>query len=178
MGYPDSANNATGSFANAKTAPATDGSAVGQVDIQQVFIQGFRQEAAAVADNHRGMNGWNWLSNWIDGNVPRPDSSAEGKIASVLGAAVGMMRGKVPKILFGRVENQISHTFRHVEKAGFDRDVVQQAVTQDLSRMANSLSKGQQYTGAVHVNGTKIEYSAFKLENGTINVGRITPPRP
>jgi RHS repeat-associated protein len=82
------------------------------------------------------------------------------------------------EVQFGNVENQVNHTFRHIDKAGLDRTAVQQTIRQDVSRAAESLSKGQQYTGNVVVNGTRIEYSAFKLENGTINVGRITPPRP
>jgi hypothetical protein len=79
-------------------------------------------------------------------------------------------------IQFGRVENQISHTFRHVEAAGFDRTVVENAIRQDLNKAAKSLSAGQ-YNGSVVVNGTKLDYSAFKLKDGTINVGRITPPK-
>ncbi len=97
------------------------------------------------------------------------------------GIAAGFKRlfglGKV-EVQFGRVENQVNHTFRHIDKAGLDRNAVQQAVRQDVSRAAESLSKGQQHTGSVVVNGTRVEYSAFKLQDGTINVGRITPPRP
>ena len=80
-------------------------------------------------------------------------------------------------VRFGAVENQISHTFRHVEKAGFDRQLVQEAITQQLSKAGASLPDGQ-YSGSVFVNKTKLDYSAFKLPDGTINVGRITPPRP
>ncbi|WP_244817688.1 hypothetical protein [Caballeronia sp. Lep1P3] len=79
-------------------------------------------------------------------------------------------------IQFGKVENQISHTFRHIEGAGFDRQVVQNAIQSDLSGIASSLPQGQ-YTGSVVVNGAKLDYSAFKLPDGTVNVGRITPPR-
>ncbi|MFC0400659.1 hypothetical protein [Paraburkholderia rhizosphaerae] len=78
-------------------------------------------------------------------------------------------------IQFGRVENQVSHTFRHVEAAGFDRQVVQNAIQKDLLRVTASLPQGQ-YTGSVIVDGVKLDYSAFKLPDGTINVGRITPP--
>jgi hypothetical protein len=79
-------------------------------------------------------------------------------------------------IQFGKVENQIAHTFRHIEGAGFDRTVVESAIRQDLNKAAKSLSAGQ-YNGSVVVNGTKLDYSAFKLKDGTINVGRITPPK-
>jgi filamentous hemagglutinin len=79
-------------------------------------------------------------------------------------------------IQFGANENQTTHTFRHVINQGFDADAVQSAISSNLSKVAESLPKGQ-YTGSVVVKGTTFEYSAFKLPNGTINVGRITPPR-
>ena len=79
-------------------------------------------------------------------------------------------------IQFGKVENQISHTFRHVERAGFNRQLVQDAIREDILRTAVSLIDGQ-YSGSVILNGAKLDYSAFKLPNGIINVGRITPPR-
>ncbi len=79
-------------------------------------------------------------------------------------------------ITFGRVENQAFHAFRHVERAGLDREVVRLAIQADISTVGAGMRLGQ-YSGSVTVNGTKLEYSAFKLPDGTINVGRITPPR-
>jgi RHS repeat-associated protein len=108
----------------------------------------------------------------LDGLNPTVGAAA-GAGVKLLGAAKGIEEVAVQ---FGKVENQVSHTFRHVEKAGFDRQVVQDAIKQDLLRAVESLSGGQ-YNGSVVVNGTKLDYSAFKLPDGTINVGRITPPR-
>jgi RHS repeat-associated protein len=81
-------------------------------------------------------------------------------------------------IQFGRVENQITHTFRHLDEAGIDRQAVSDAITQDLTPIKQSLPEGQLYKGTVDVNGTRIDYNAFKLPNGKINVGRITVPQP
>ncbi|MCD6035591.1 MAG: hypothetical protein K0R63_1332 [Rickettsiales bacterium] len=81
-----------------------------------------------------------------------------------------------PTIQFGKVDNQIYHTFRHVEAAGFDKGLVQNAITNDLNSMAQSMPQGI-YNGSVVVNGTKFDYNAFKLPNGTVNVGRITIPQ-
>lgn len=53
---------------------------------------------------------------------------------------------------------------------------VQNAVTGNLNSIGPSLPQGL-YNGSVVVNGTNFNYSVFKLPNGTINVGRITPPR-
>lgn len=81
-----------------------------------------------------------------------------------------------PTIQFGANENQSSHTFRHVISGGYDATAVQNAVTSDLNNIGASLPQGQ-YTGTIVVNGTTFNYSAYKLPSGTINVGRITPPR-
>jgi hypothetical protein len=121
-------NSANNGYADAKAAPATDGSAVGQVDIQQVFVQGFRQEAAAVADNHRGVWGWNWLANAIDNNIPRPDNSAESKIATVFVLGAGISRGRVkapqlkyaPRVRARGVEDPVSHNFPY----SFDAEIL------------------------------------------------------
>jgi hypothetical protein len=79
-------------------------------------------------------------------------------------------------IQFGSNQNQNDHTFRHVVNGGYDATAVQNAITSDLNNIGSSLSQGQ-YTGTVTVNGTSFNYSAYKLPDGTINVGRITPPR-
>ncbi|WP_345891761.1 hemagglutinin repeat-containing protein [Burkholderia sp. Tr-860] len=81
-----------------------------------------------------------------------------------------------PTIQFGANDNQSSHTFRHVIGRGYDANAVQSAVTDNLNKIGASLPQGQ-YTGTVVVNGTTFNYSSYKFPNGTINVGRITPPR-
>lgn len=82
----------------------------------------------------------------------------------------------VALVNFGKVENQISHTFRHIEAIGLNRDVVKNAISNDLSKMVSSMPMNP-YTGSVLVNGIKLDYVAYKLPDGTINIGRITPPR-
>lgn len=46
----------------------------------------------------------------------------------------------------------------------------------NLNNIGVSLPQGL-YNGTVVVNGKTFNYSAFKLPDGAINVGRITPPR-
>jgi hypothetical protein len=88
----------------------------------------------------------------------------------------GIASGIGPTIQFGANDNQSYHTFRHVDGGGYDSTAVKSAVTSDLTSIGKSLSQGQ-YTGTVVVDGTTLKYSAYKLSDGTINVGRITPPR-
>lgn len=81
-----------------------------------------------------------------------------------------------PEISFGRNVNQIFHTFRHVEGAGLNREVVQRAVLSDLRVSASRIEAGAPFNQTITVGGRDITYTAFKLENGAINVGRITLP--
>jgi len=99
-----------------------------------------------------------------------PNARIPGRVIGAGGAAEDLV------IQFGRVENQISHTFRHIEAAGFQRDVVSRAIQADLNKVGAGIRDGQ-YTGSVIVDGVRLDYSAFRLPNGTINVGRITPPK-
>ncbi len=80
-------------------------------------------------------------------------------------------------IQFGKGENQAWHAFRHVERIGLDREIVKETILQDFSKVVDSLPKGQ-YNGSVTVEGVRLDYSAFKLPDGTVNIGRITPPEP
>lgn len=86
------------------------------------------------------------------------------------------LTGEQCTVQFGSNEEQLAHAFRHIEQAGFDQATVKNAILQDLSKMVESLPLGQ-YNGSVVVNGTSLDYGAYKLPNGVINVGRITPPR-
>lgn len=83
---------------------------------------------------------------------------------------------EVLPINFGEVENQISHTFRHIEAIGLDRSVVKDAISSDLGKIASSPSMSL-YNGFVIVNGIRLDYVAYRLPDGTINIGGITPPR-
>jgi RHS repeat-associated protein len=76
-------------------------------------------------------------------------------------------------VRFGNNPNQDYHTFRHVEEAGIDKSEAEDAIRGDLADKAESLPKGQ-YNGRVNVGGKTLDYSAYKLPDGTINVGRIT----
>ncbi|HEU4881033.1 MAG TPA: RHS repeat-associated core domain-containing protein, partial [Longimicrobium sp.] len=101
------------------------------------------------------------LATWLGG------SSAAAEAAPAAAAAVG------GTIQFGRVANQVSHTFRHVVDMGLDPEEVRAAVLQHLPTVANQLQPGVTLNQIVTVAGTRLQYSAHLLANGVINVGRI-----
>ena len=65
------------------------------------------------------------------------------------------------------------HTFRHTDRLGLDRNAISKALRADLVRQGPILP-GANVTGNVSVCGVTLEYRAFALADGTINVGRIT----
>src|SRR6516164_4339136 len=82
---------------------------------------------------------------------------------------------ELPNVRFGMDENQVHQTFRHTDQLGLDRDAISNAIRSDLARQA-PVSLGANMTGNVSVGGVTLEYRAFALADGTINVGRITGP--
>ena len=80
--------------------------------------------------------------------------------------------GAAASIRFGQTANQVYHAFRHVQEAGVEIQAAKDAITNDI------LSKGALppglTTGTVNVAGKLLTYNAYKLADGTINVGRVT----
>jgi len=89
--------------------------------------------------------------------------------------AAGTIAAGAVTIQFGRVANQISHTFRHTDALGLDRTVVKGAVEKHLQGVQSQIVAGKPFNQVIEVGGVRIQYTAFKLENGVINVGRIQP---
>jgi hypothetical protein len=81
-------------------------------------------------------------------------------------------------VVFGQNANQISHTFRHTDRLGLDRAEVVDAIRADLQpylplsmRPSDAL-----FVGKVTVGGSELQYHAYPVNEGLVNVGRITGP--
>jgi hypothetical protein len=61
------------------------------------------------------------------------------------------------------------HGGRHLEGAGLNIDIVQQAIANEVSTL--NLNVGSSYEGVVSVNNVAITYRAFGRSEGVINVG-------
>ena len=79
-------------------------------------------------------------------------------------ASCASARNDGVEVGFGRNDNQLSHTFRHVEAAGFNREAVQKPIISDLRSTASKLQDGSPLNQTITVS------------DGTVNVGRITTP--
>ena len=76
-------------------------------------------------------------------------------------------------IQFGKNANQVHHTCRHTDALGLDRAVVQIGVQTHLKTVASQIIPGKLSSQFIEISGQQIQYNAFKLPDGTINVGRI-----
>lgn len=76
-------------------------------------------------------------------------------------------------IQFGRNTNQIHHVFRHTDALGLERNMVQSTVQEHLKKMASQMVPGRPFNQVIEVGGQRIQYTAFKLKDGTVNIGRI-----
>jgi RHS repeat-associated protein len=88
----------------------------------------------------------------------------------------GLAKAYSIDVQFGRVANQVSHTFRHVIERGHSVKNVAAAILKDLRGVY--VASGNTVTRHVIVGGVKIEYRASRVGNNLINVGSIRPPKP
>jgi len=85
--------------------------------------------------------------------------------------AENLMEGMT--VQFGKTENQIYHAFRHTDELGLDRKAVQSSIETHFRSVSSEIVEGTPFNQLVEVEGIKIQYTAFKLSDGTINIGRI-----
>ena len=76
-------------------------------------------------------------------------------------------------VQFGKDSHQIYHTFRHTDMLGLNRTVVKSAIEAHLTKISSQIAPGKPVNQIIEVSGQRIQYTAFKLEDGTINIGRI-----
>jgi hypothetical protein len=83
------------------------------------------------------------------------------------------------RIVFGRNADQVSHAFRHTDVLGLDRAEIMEAIRQDLQPHLPLRVPAPKYfifVGQVTVQGIELRYRAYPLNEGLVNVGRITGP--
>ncbi len=69
------------------------------------------------------------------------------------------------------------HGARHLAGTGLDQSAVESAIRQDVeASIKNATQETGNFWGRVNVGGKTIEYRAFTLPNGTINVGTYYIP--
>lgn len=106
-----------------------------------------------------------------------------GYLGKVLGRVAGMLgMSERVAVTFGANDNQVFHAFRHIDAVGLPRSAIRDAVMADLKFASRQIQPGQLYRGTVQVyrgtvqvGGREVTYNAFRLPDGSINIGRLTP---
>ncbi len=102
--------------------------------------------------------------------------NASGNLDDAAAAARTQPHGAVSRVTFGKNADQVEHAFRHTDAAGLSRSNVQSAISRDITQNGHLVRAGSN-TRTVRVDGVDVTFNAHRLPDGTINVGRITPPR-
>lgn len=61
----------------------------------------------------------------------------------------------------------------HTDELGLDRNLVQEEILKHLSTIQNQIQDGKPFNSIIQVQGISIQYTVFKLLDGTLNIGRI-----
>jgi hypothetical protein len=67
----------------------------------------------------------------------------------------------------------VYHAFRHTDALGLDRSFVQTTVENHLKKVSSQVVAGKPFNQIIEIGGQKIQYTAFKLPDGTFNIGRM-----
>jgi hypothetical protein len=76
-------------------------------------------------------------------------------------------------IQFGKGQNQVYHAFRHTDALGLDRSLVQSTIQNHFKTVSAQIVAGKPFNQIIEIGGQRIQYTAFKLPDGTFNIGRI-----
>lgn len=89
-------------------------------------------------------------------------------------AVVAAMRKSTTRVQFGSAYNQVNHTFRHViEEAGLRPVEVAAAIRPTALRLGSSLAVEEGASGMVTLQGVRLQFYVYKLDEGLLNIGRI-----
>jgi len=94
------------------------------------------------------------------------------KGVGALGRGIARSGSKIA-VRFGKTENQMFHTFRHTDALGMDRSLVQSTIRNHFKTVSSQVVEGKPFNQVIEIGGQRIQYTAFKLSDGTFNIGRI-----
>jgi RHS repeat-associated protein len=104
----------------------------------------------------------------VGGTAAAEGTVAAGEAAAVDAAEVGGT--SIPRIIFG-------HGARHLEGTGLSVEEVESSILQKVTdAVRQATTENGSFWGRVQIRGTTIEYRAYTLPDGTINIGTYYVP--
>jgi len=108
-----------------------------------------------------------WANARAEAGAIVSDQATEEVMSWGVGKAVGM----AGVVVFG-------HGARHLIGTALEKEAVEEAIEKEIQFVSKEASQSGSFWGRVTVNGQVIEYRAFTLPDGTINVGTYYTPKP
>jgi RHS repeat-associated protein len=99
-----------------------------------------------------------------------------GTAKCMTGASGGDGGGADKEVTFKTGQNDIGHGARHLKDSGLPIEQVERLIRRQIQEILRQASSSGSFWGKVIVNGQTIQYHAFTLPNGTINVGTYYIP--
>ena len=108
-----------------------------------------------------------------------PGNSSQGAMDAMTGVAISGTLGKGFSVCckyFGKTKPiTFGHGARHLTGTGLSQVTVENAIKQQVQALAKNAKCTASFRGKVQVGGKTIEYRAFTLQDGTINIGTYYP---
>ena len=97
-----------------------------------------------------------------------------------LGGVAGYISGRarITDALSPRITVQSAHGARHLAGTGLGSEAVESAITRQVRQTVSGATSTGSFWGRVTVGGRVVEYRAFTLPDGTINIGTYYPVNP
>ena len=94
------------------------------------------------------------------------------------GQAAGIIAGFIDGEGEADITFQTAHYADRLANAGLDASAVEESVANEINASLSNVSQGSAvgpFSGRLTINDTQVEYRAYPLPNGAINVGTIFP---
>ncbi len=89
--------------------------------------------------------------------------------------AIGELFGNLFSDGDDETEVTFGHGSRHLEGTGLSQEEVEAAIEGQIQEVADDIPAGKVIKGTVVVGGKTVEYHAYKVSEGRINVGTYIP---
>jgi GH35 family endo-1,4-beta-xylanase len=76
-------------------------------------------------------------------------------------------------LIFGNDPNQVYHAFRKTDGLGINRELVKKTIKEHFDTVSSKLVDGEPFNQLIKINGHELQYTAFKVSDDIVNVGRI-----
>jgi RHS repeat-associated protein len=110
-------------------------------------------------------------ANWANARAEAGATISDEATEEVMSWGVGKVAGAVVGVIFG-------HGARHIIGSALEKQAVEAAIEKEIQFVSREATQTGSFWGRINMNGTVVEYRAFTLPDGTVNVGTYYTLKP